>query len=138
MAEAIMRNKVEQAGLMEALSVDSAGTGDWHIGNGPHQGTREMLDLHNISYEGIKARQFAGPDFEKFDYIVCMDDSNLNNVKKIPGVKEEKLIKFMDLLPEHELREVPDPYFTGNFEQVYDLLEAGCQALLDKIRSERL
>jgi protein-tyrosine phosphatase len=138
MAEAIMRHKVEQAGIEGVVSVDSAGTGDWHIGHEPHQGTRDMLDLHEVSYEGIKARQFANSDFEKFDYIVCMDNSNWDNVKKLPGAKEESLIKFMDLLPEHELREVPDPYFTGNFEQVYELMDAGCETLLDKIRTEKL
>ncbi|MWV42288.1 low molecular weight phosphotyrosine protein phosphatase [Paenibacillus sp. HJL G12] len=138
MAEAIMRHKVSAAGLESSIRVDSAGTGDWHIGHEPHQGTKEKLDEHQVSYEGIRARQFTSADFDQFDYIVCMDDSNWNNVKKLTGAKEEKLIKFMDLLPEHELREVPDPYYTGNFEQVYDLMEAGCEALILKIRSEKL
>ncbi|MCJ8012522.1 low molecular weight phosphotyrosine protein phosphatase [Paenibacillus sp. KQZ6P-2] len=138
MAEAIMRHKVKEAGYEERIQVDSAGTGDWHIGHTPHQGTRQMLDQYQISYEGIRARQFAGTDFEQFDYIVCMDNSNWSNVRKLPGARDDNLIKFMDLLPEHELREVPDPYFTGNFEQVYDLMDAGCEVLLGKIRTEKM
>ncbi|MEC0239550.1 low molecular weight phosphotyrosine protein phosphatase [Paenibacillus dokdonensis] len=138
MAEAIMRHKVKEAGLERSIQVDSAGTGDWHIGHTPHQGTRDLLDQHQISYEGMIARQFASADFEQFDYIVCMDNSNWSNVKSLPGAKEESLIRFMDLLPGHELKEVPDPYYTGNFEQVYELMDAGCQMLLDKIKTEKL
>lgn len=70
--------------------------------------------------------------------MVCMDDSNFENVKKLTGAKPELLLKFMDLLPDHELREVPDPYYTGNFEQVYEMIDAGCEALLEKIRAEKL
>ncbi|MDR9854115.1 low molecular weight protein-tyrosine-phosphatase [Paenibacillus sp. VCA1] len=138
MAEAVMRHKVKQAGLQHLITVDSAGTGDWHLGQKPHQDTRRMLDEQGIGYEGISARRIASPDFETFEYIVCMDNSNLENVKKLPGSKTERLLKFMDLLPEHELREVPDPYYTGNFEQVYELIDAGCEALLNKIRLEKL
>lgn len=136
MAEAIMRHKVKEAGLENEIQVDSAGTGDWHVGHIPHEGTRELLDRHEISYEGIQARQLAGPDFERFDYIVVMDDSNWSNVRKLPGAKENSLIKFMNLLPGHELKEVPDPYYTGNFDQVYELMEAGCDVLLNRIRKE--
>ncbi|MED5018102.1 low molecular weight phosphotyrosine protein phosphatase [Paenibacillus chibensis] len=136
MAEAIMRHKVKEAGLENEIQVDSAGTGDWHVGHIPHEGTRELLDRHEISYEGIQARQLASTDFERFDYMVVMDDSNWSNVTKLPGAKENSLIKFMNLLPEHELKEVPDPYYTGNFDQVYELMEAGCDVLLNRIRKE--
>lgn len=138
MAEAVMRHKVERAGLQHLITVDSAGTGDWHLGQRPHQDTRRILDQHGIGHEGIQARRIASPDFETFDYMVCMDDSNFENVKKLPGAKTELLLKFMDLLPDHELREVPDPYYTGNFEQVYEMIDAGCEALLEKIRAEKL
>ncbi|OZB95101.1 low molecular weight protein-tyrosine-phosphatase [Paenibacillus sp. XY044] len=138
MAEAILRHKVREAGLEGKISVDSAGTGDWHIGKIPHEGTRRMLDLYKISYTGMKARQVASSDFETFDYIVCMDNSNAENLRKLPGGEQAAALKFMDLLPDHELREVPDPYYTGNFEQVYELMDAGCQVLLDKICQEKL
>lgn len=84
------------------------------------------------------ARLVDSEDFQKFDYIVCMDKSNGENVRKIPGGKDAELMFFMDLLPEEELREVPDPYFTGNFEQVYDLINAGCDILLERMIREKL
>ncbi|WP_410515170.1 low molecular weight protein-tyrosine-phosphatase [Paenibacillus sp. BR2-3] len=138
MAEAVLRHKISERGLSQEIVVDSAGTGDWHIGKGPHEGTRRMLDQNGIGYEGVKARQVQSDDFEKFHYIVCMDKSNGSNVRKLPGGENAKLLFFMDLLPEEELREVPDPYFTGNFEQVYDLINAGCTVLLELMIRENL
>ena len=138
MAEAVLRHKIEQRQLSERVTVDSAGTGDWHIGKRPHEGTRRILDLHKISYENMTARLVSGDDFGKFQYIVCMDKSNGDNVRKIPGGEKAELLFFMDLLPDEELREVPDPYFTGNFEQVYDLINAGCEVLLERIIQDKL
>jgi len=137
-AEAVLRHKIRERGLSRDIAVDSAGTGDWHIGKAPHEGTRRILDQNGISYEGMLARLVSSDDFDKFAYIICMDESNGSNVRKLPGAEKAELLFFMDLLPEEELREVPDPYFTGNFEQVYDLIDAGCTVLLDKIIAEKL
>ncbi|WP_337031097.1 low molecular weight protein-tyrosine-phosphatase [Paenibacillus illinoisensis] len=136
MAEAVLRHKIEERGLQHQIQVDSAGTGDWHIGKPPHEGTRKLLDSYQISYANMAARQFGSADFDQFDYIVCMDDSNVANVRKITGGAEADIMKFMDLLPNESLREVPDPYFTGNFEEVYKLVEAGCNVLLEQIQKD--
>lgn len=138
MAEAVMRSKISQRGLSDKISVDSAGTGDWHIGKTPHEGTRKLLDDFRISYEGMRARQVESSDFSHFDYIVAMDDSNASNLRKVPGGEEAEIVKLMDLLPNEKLREVPDPYFTGNFEEVYRLIDTGCDVLLDRIVKEKL
>lgn len=136
MAEAVLRHKIEERGLQHQIQVDSAGTGDWHIGKPPHEGTRKLLDSYQISYADMAARQFGSADFDQFDYIVCMDDSNVANVRKITGGAEADIMRFMDLLPNESLREVPDPYFTGNFEEVYKLVEAGCNVLLEQIQKD--
>ncbi|MFK0524518.1 low molecular weight protein-tyrosine-phosphatase [Paenibacillus illinoisensis] len=136
MAEAVLRHKIVQRGLQHQIQVDSAGTGDWHVGKPPHEGTRKLLDSYQISYADMAARQFGSADFNQFDYIVCMDDSNVANVRKITGGAEADIMKFMDLLPNESLREVPDPYFTGNFEEVYKLVEAGCNVLLEQIQKD--
>lgn len=144
MAEAVFRHKVEQAGLTEAIIVDSAGTGDWHIGHPPHEGTRKMLDEKTISYSGMKARQVQPADYTQFQYIVCMDANNLRDSRKLLKLEEAsgkneagaQLFTFMELLPNHEIADVPDPYYTGNFPFVYELIDAGCDKLLEKIRDE--
>ncbi|GAA3406474.1 low molecular weight protein-tyrosine-phosphatase [Paenibacillus hodogayensis] len=151
MAEAVLRKQVKERGWEGQISVDSAGTGDWHIGHPPHEGTRKLLDSKRIAWDGMKARQVTGDDFRRFDYIVAMDESNMHNLRVLaeesglPGKTEEegagwesKLFRLLDLLPDESQDNVPDPYYTGNFEEVYRLVETGCAALLDKIGSERL
>lgn len=138
MAEAVFRHQIAERSLREQITVDSAGTGDWHVGKPPHEGTLNQLTMHGISSEGLFARTVQGEDFAEFDYIVCMDDSNEQNLRRLPGGVEADILKFMDLLPDELQREVPDPYFTGNFEEVYRLINAGCEKLLDKIVEERL
>lgn len=142
MAEAVFRHKVKLAGLSDRIHIDSAGTGDWHIGRPPHEGTRKLLDNKRIDWEGMKARQVRSNDFAEFDYIVAMDRSNLGNVRAWTGAKSKEeggpeLFLLLDLLPDVDLEDVPDPYYTGNFDEVYELIDAGCDALLDKIRRDR-
>jgi Protein-tyrosine-phosphatase len=134
MAEAVFRNLVEQRKLADVIEIDSAGTGDWHIGKPPHEGTRKQLELHNISYAGMKARQFTVND-RAFDYIVCMDTKNEADVRRIIGEVSHsaKVFKFMDMLPHLAENDVPDPYYTGNFDYVYELVTEGCERLLDQI-----
>lgn len=137
MAEAIFRHLVAEEQLQKRVLIDSAGTGNWHTGKPPHQGTQTILDQYGISYEGQFARQVAGDDFTKFDYIVAMDDQNERDLRRLAAKADARIIKLLDLVPEAVLKEVPDPYYTGNFEEVYDLLNEGCRALLELIRREK-
>lgn len=141
MAEAVMRHLIEEKGLVGTIEVDSAGTGDWHIGKPPHSGTMEMLRREGIRSDGLIARQLRGGDLETFDYVVCMDDSNVANVQAAAArhglPAQQKVLKLTDLIPEHKMQGVPDPYYTGNFDEVYQLVRAGCERLLERIARER-
>lgn len=135
MAEALFRDLVEKEGLSERITIDSAGTGDWHIGSPPHKGTLEILDTYNIKSDGLVGRQFTKEDFEKFEYIIGMDTSNINNIYEITGhPKHPKIIRFLDLTDKQ--KDVPDPYFTGDFQETYDLVLEGCYALLEEIKKK--
>ncbi|RST77468.1 low molecular weight phosphotyrosine protein phosphatase [Siminovitchia acidinfaciens] len=135
MAEAIMRDLIEKEGFSGKISVDSAGTGSWHIGNPPHKGTLKKLAEYNISTEGLVARQFSEKDFDEYDYIVGMDESNIRNIYEMTGKPEApKIIRLLDLT--EAKKDVPDPYYTGDFQETYDLVSEGCQVLLEKIKSE--
>lgn len=138
MAEAVFREQVKQAGLTDAIEMDSAGTEDWHAGHPPHKGTCKVLDQHGITYEGIRARQVHPSVFQSYTYIVCMDPSNERNVLAWEGAdrRTSTIFRFMSLLPEENRKEVPDPYYTNNFEEVYRLVCEGCKRLLTRIQKE--
>jgi protein-tyrosine phosphatase len=141
MAEAVMRHFVEQEGLSHLVEIDSAGTGDWHIDKEPHEGTRNLLDEKRISYKGMAARQVNTSDLHQFTYIVCMDNQNLKDVQRVfqnatAAGARGKVITFMSLVTGAHVTEVPDPYYTGNFEEVYELVEQGCRTLLTQIKQQ--
>lgn len=131
MAEAVFMQMVVRAGLQNEIEVDSAGTGDWHIGERPHHGTLEILARNGVPTDS-RARQIHIRDLEEFDTIVVMDDSNGANVASL-GNSRARVVRLLDLVPEIEDKQVPDPYFTGDFEGVHDLVQRGCAALLEHI-----
>jgi len=136
MGEAVFRNIICEEGLNEKILVDSAGTSDWHIGEKPHEGTLKILEKHNISAAGMKARQYTQADLDKFDYIIAMDQSNVENMSGIQGTESNKVIKLLDLLEDEANKDVPDPFFTGDFDETYRLVIAGCEQLLKRIKQE--
>ncbi|KAB7672529.1 low molecular weight protein-tyrosine-phosphatase [Bacillus sp. B1-b2] len=139
MAEAVFRNLVERDRLSATISCDSAGTGGWHTGNPPHQGTRDILKLNKISDTGIFARQLLDKDLEQFDYLIAMDNSNISNIKKLSEALDGTKVRLlMDYTEHYSGKEVPDPYYTGNFEEVYELVKDGCEGLLQEIKSKYL
>ncbi|MBN8210659.1 low molecular weight phosphotyrosine protein phosphatase [Bacillus sp. NTK071] len=138
MAEAIFRSQVESVGLSDQIEVDSAGTGDWHIGEPPHEGTTEILSKKNITTNGIKARQVKKIDLDQFDYLVAMDAANLGELHEMAGMQPANSIsRLMDYVTDSEFEDVPDPYFDGNFEQVYEMVTVGCERLLEHIREDK-
>ncbi|MFK7694017.1 low molecular weight protein-tyrosine-phosphatase [Paenibacillus sp. HJGM_3] len=146
MAEAVLRHQVKEAGLDDRIVVDSAGTGDWHVGQAPHQGTQRQLNKVKIEHKDIRARQVARDDWVAFDYIIAMDAQNRKDMLRLMGQpsnaesaddSRKKVYLFMDFVPNARVKDVPDPYYTGNFEHVYELIEEGCRNLLSHIR-ERL
>ncbi|WP_281886103.1 low molecular weight protein-tyrosine-phosphatase [Paenibacillus sp. YYML68] len=138
MAEAVFRNVVCEAGLEDRIRIDSAGTGNWHVGKPPHEGTRDILQRNGISCDGQRARQVSVDDFKEFDYIIAMDTQNEADLRRLQGAEagSAQLLRLLELLPARALRDVPDPYFTGNFEEVYEMVTEGCLALLERIRDD--
>lgn len=138
MAEAVFRSQVKEAGLADRIEVDSAGTGDWHIGKPPHEGTRQILKQYGIDDAGMFARQVSKNDFHDFQYIIAMDDMNVKDLAKwFPEDRKVEVKKMLDFVPKHAGGNVPDPYYTGNFQEVYEMVDEGCRRLLNDIKEER-
>ncbi len=137
-AEAIFLDLINKKGLNDSFIVDSAGTGSWHIGKKADTRMRIASRKRGVEIDSI-ARQISSNDFEKFNYIVAMDDSNYENIidmKSRTSLSDfasiKKIQNFRSIFQE---REVPDPYFGGNegFDNVLDILEDSVSGFLDTI-----
>ena len=135
MAHAILVHRVRALGLETQIEVDSAGTGDWHIGDAPHAGTLQILKTYNIEHP-MQARQIVAADGDEFDYLIVMDDKNERDVRDVAAGRAH-IARLLDYLPEMENKNVPDPYFTGDFDAVYQMLSAACENLLAEVRREQ-
>ena len=136
MAEALFRNLVKKENLTNKIAVDSAATSSWQIGFPPHEGTLDILKKYNISSNGLVGRRLRKEDFCKFDYIIGMDESNIKNIYRITSKPNHpKIIRLLDLT-KYRI-DIPDPFYTGDFDETYRLVSAGCRVLLNKIRSEK-
>ena len=135
MAEAVMRDMIEKENLSSKIKVDSAATSRWHIGDPPHKGTQAKLKEYGITTSGMKGRQLQKEDFEKFDYIIGMDSQNVSNIRQMLGQPEHpKIFRFLDITS-HK-KDVPDPYYTGDFQETYNLVQEGCSILLHMVLND--
>lgn len=126
MAEAIFRDQFEQRGESDKFNVDSAATSRWEVGNPPHRGTQKLLKAHNISVKGMRARQVTTNDFHQADFIIGMDRENVEDLLRIaPAGTQEKIHLYLDLVPEKEDEGIPDPWYTGDFDETYGLIKEG-------------
>jgi protein-tyrosine phosphatase len=132
-AEAVMRDLTVKAGLADEITVDSAGTGDWHIGYPPDSRAVEAGAKRGLTVSGT-ARQIAPSDFENFDLIVAMDRSNHADLIELAGKEDPRIRLLREFGPDDEL-DVPDPYFGGEdgFDEVISLIDRHCRVLLENV-----
>jgi protein-tyrosine phosphatase len=139
MAEAVFRHHLQSAGLAEVIGVDSAGTASYHVGETAHPRTLAVLAARNIPYDG-RARQVVPQDVQRFHYILAMDKGNLRAVQGLATSSNggAQIALFLSLAFAEGLadtEEVPDPYYTGEYERVYALVQVASQAWLKYIRT---
>ena len=125
-AEGVFRHKVEQAGHSDRIEIDSAGTHAYHIGEQPDGRAQQAALGRGVDLSVQRARKVNSNDFDIYDYVIAMDDSNMNDLLSIcPAGLEEKVKLFLSYATNANTSEVPDPYYgSGNgFEIVLDLVE---------------
>ncbi|WP_018984839.1 low molecular weight protein-tyrosine-phosphatase [Salinimonas chungwhensis] len=135
-AEAVFRQKAKEAGI--SVGIDSAGTHGYHIGNPPDKRSQAAGKAKGYDFTGISCRKVAASDFEKFDYVLAMDKSNFENLKKVSEpAYHEKIKLFLDFA-DSTYDEVPDPYYGGKkgFELVLELIEQASEGLIEDIKSK--
>jgi protein-tyrosine phosphatase len=135
-AHGVFQNLVERESLSHLIEVDSAGTHAYHVGEPPDQRAQKTALRRGCDLGRQKARRASKEDFQRFDYILAMDQDNFRNLQAIaPPDMEEKLALFLDFAPGLGISEVPDPYYGGRdgFERVFDMVEEAAQGLLEHI-----
>lgn len=133
MAEYVFKDKIKKEGI-EKFYIDSAATSSEEIGNSMHYGTRNKLKEMNIDYGNHLARQMTKQDYEKFDYIIGMEDRNIKDIKRIVGEDtENKIYKLLDF--SKNPRDIADPWYTGNFDKTYDDIVEGISAFLEHLKN---
>lgn len=135
-AEGVFRKVVQQAGLDDRVTIDSCGTGGWHVGKAPDSRAIAAARQRGIDIADLRARQFSGEDLDSFDYVLVMDRQNLADVRDVwrqNGGTEPVL--FLEFGSSGHV-EVPDPYYGGDhgFEHVLDLINDASEGLLQHIR----
>lgn len=136
-AEGVLRKKAATRGMR--IYVESAGTGEWHVGDAPD--ARMILAAGRRGYrlDHLRARQVAFDDFYMFDYLLAMDLRNQTDLLSMaPPNRDCDIRLFLDFAAGVSDRETPDPYYGGNagFERVLDLIEAGADGFLDHLENE--
>jgi Protein-tyrosine-phosphatase len=133
MAEFVMKDLVNKAGLFEKYHIASSGTSREEIGNDTHHGTKKILIEKNIPFQRRKAVQLVKEDYDKYDLLLVMDNNNMRNIGRIIG---EDIGGKVKMLYEYagEARSIADPWYTGNFEDTYEDILKACAGLLETLK----
>lgn len=138
MAEGLFKKLVQDEGLADQFTVDSAATGSWNLGNPPHRGTQQVLKKYHVDTSGMRARKINRDDYLTADYIIGMDENNLADIEALRDPASQAFVsKLMDFVSNPEKTNIPDPYYTGDFEETERLITAGVKGLLATIRREK-
>ncbi len=134
MAEYVMKDLVEKAGMADQFEIASAATSTEELGNPVYPPARKKLAEHGISCQGHAARQLRQADFRQYDLLIGMDGANIRNMTRMSGgVSREKIHLLLDYAGRPG-QEVADPWYTGDFEATWQDVLAGCQGILTQLR----
>lgn len=132
MAEFILKDLVKKQNLESEFYISSSATSSEEIGNGVHYGTIRKLNQEKIPVEDRVAKKLKKEDYDKYDYIIGMEKSNIINILRIIGNdKNQKVYRLLDFT--NNPRDIADPWYTGNFDKAYEEILEGCKALIKKI-----
>lgn len=137
-AEGVFRRALEGAGMGEQVMIDSCGVGSWHVGKAPDQRAQAAAKRRGIDLSQLCARQLTASDFLDFDYVLAMDNANLQAIHALkPAESQAHVGLFLDFSGASG-SEVPDPYYGGDqgFEDMLDMIEAASHGLIQHLKSD--
>lgn len=139
MAEGAFRRVAAEEGVLDLFEINSAGLGDWHVGQAPDHRAQKAADRRGIDISGQSARQVGKGDFARFDLVLAMDGANYDDLKQIaPKDQRHKIRRFLDFAPHAGTKDVPDPFFgeAEGFDHALELIEAAARGLLAELLSD--
>lgn len=138
LAQGVMEQRLRKSGLVRSATVDSAGTQAYHLGEPPDPRAVELAARRGYDISGQRARRIRDGDFQSFDYILAMDQDNLQQlVARCPEAEVSRIKLLMDFAPGPDGQEIPDPYYGGQdeFERTLDLIEAAVEGLILEVKA---
>lgn len=135
MAEFIMKDLIKKANLEQDFFITSAGTSSEHNGENMHYGTKNKLTSLNIEHKNFTSKKLTQKLCDESDFLITMDNSNYKNVLKSYKNAENKTLKIIDFAPNLGYDEVPDPWYSGNFNETYTILSKACENLLKQLKN---
>lgn len=136
MAEFVFKDMITKRGMEDKFYIASSATSAEELGNAVHYGTRSKLREHGISVEGKYAVQLNKQDYDKYDYLIGMDQRNITNMKRMIGADpSNKISRLLEFAGEN--RDIADPWYTGDFDRTYNDILKGCNALLNIITKQK-
>jgi len=139
MAHGVFERQVNEAGLGHLVRVDSAGTHAYHVGSPPDERAQRTAMSRGVDLSRQRARLLDADDFERYDYVLVMDEENLHNALRIcPEGYRDRVRLLLEFAEARDEREVPDPYYGGNagFERVFDMVEDAVEGLMGHLRRQ--
>lgn len=139
MAEGAFRRVAAAEGVLDRFEIDSAGLGDWHVGQAPDDRAQRAAGQRGIDISEQSARQVSREDFARFDLLLAMDGSNYDDLTQFaPKSKRHKIRRFLDFAPHAGTEDVPDPFFgeAEGFDHALDLIEEAARGLLAELLSD--
>ena len=136
----ICRSPTAEAAFRAAcpeIVCDSAGTGDWHLGDPPHPPMQAAAKARGLDMADLRARQFAAEDFDRFDLIIAMDADNVREIELLRPAGNRTPVRLLTSYAPDGGDSVPDPYLTRNFEETLDIVERAVEGLAAHVRGER-
>ncbi|ALN80349.1 low molecular weight protein-tyrosine-phosphatase [Lysobacter antibioticus] len=138
-AEGVLRARIAASSVAGQVELDSAGTGDWHVGQPPDRRSIANAAEHGVDISGLRARQLAASDYTEFDWLLCADRANLRDVRaRAPRGARARSALLLDWCGLETEGEVPDPYTGGpaQFEHVFRLLDRAADGAIARLREE--
>ncbi len=133
-AEGVFRSIIKKNNHSDRFEIDSAGTHAYHIGNSPDSRSQATAISNGVDLSNQKARQVHESDFYYYDFIIAMDVNNLEILKSIcPNESQSQIQLLLDYHPSNELQSVPDPYYEGKFDEVFDMVYSACSSFFESI-----